>query len=226
MLIAKKCLIQKCESPECHKGLCEKHYKRQQRYGNVETVNRPKDWGAKSKHPLHRTWVGLHRIHRTDICERWKDFWKFVEDIKEAPPTPSRVYLRRKDSSLEYGPGNWFWYVPDPRTTLSNAEKAEIRKLKRQANRAKHRDNEFRRRYGVSLEWYEKKLEEQNHCCAICGRAETMEINGKPVRLAVDHCHDTSKARGLLCQACNRGLGFFRHNVDLLAKATAYFKRF
>lgn len=42
----------------------------------------------------------------------------------------------------------------------------------------------------------------------------------------VDHCHDTGKFRGWLCNRCNRGLGFFRDSVEGLECAIVYLKRF
>jgi Recombination endonuclease VII len=57
-------------------------------------------------------------------------------------------------------------------------------------------------------------------------RKENMEINGKTVRLAVDHCHDGGETRGLLCQLCNRGLGFFKHSKKRLLEAVVYLERF
>src|SRR5436305_10303350 len=65
--------------------------------------------------------------------------------------------------------------------------------------------------YGVTAEWYEAKLAEQNGVCAICGKPEKMVIKGKAVRLAVDHDEQTGRVRGLLCTACNRGIGMLKH---------------
>jgi hypothetical protein len=58
----------------------------------------------------------------------------------------------------------------------------------------------------------------QGNRCAICRVTE--EEHGK--LLALDHNHENGKARGLLCQQCNTGLGNFRDNVGLLTAAICY----
>ena len=86
---------------------------------------------------------------------------------------------------------------------------------------------DLRKQYGITLEDYYKMLEEQNHVCAICGRAEyaTDHRSGLPRALAVDHCHETGKVRGLLCTNCNRGLGKFNDNIERLANAIKYLSK-
>jgi hypothetical protein len=49
--------------------------------------------------------------------------------------------------------------------------------------------------------------------CVICGSEET---------LVVDHDHKTGNIRGLLCNHCNRGLGHFRDDPDVLEYARIY----
>lgn len=71
----------------------------------------------------------------------------------------------------------------------------------------------FLRKYGLSLEDYDRLLLAQGGCCGICGNA-----NGNK-RLAVDHDHTTGKVRGLLCDSCNQGLGFFKDSVERLEAA-------
>ena len=57
-----------------------------------------------------------------------------------------------------------------------------------------------------------------NPKCMICGVDEP--TNGKA--LAVDHCHNTGRFRGLLCVSCNAGVGMFKDTPSLLVAAASY----
>lgn len=76
--------------------------------------------------------------------------------------------------------------------------------------------------FGITLQEYGEKLVEQAGKCAICDRQETHMRNGKVKALAVDHCHETGKIRGLLCSDCNTGLGKFRDDPETLGSAIRY----
>lgn len=76
-------------------------------------------------------------------------------------------------------------------------------------------DNQLRNRYGISLEDYSSLFEKQDGCCAICNER-------KEKRLSVDHNHTTGSIRGLLCNNCNRGLGFFKDDLRILDLAIKY----
>mgnify|MGYP006369172057 CR=1 FL=1 len=57
-----------------------------------------------------------------------------------------------------------------------------------------------------------KEYKETHFVCEICGKTEN---------LCVDHDHKTKKFRGLLCQACNRALGWFENNKENIEKYLA-----
>lgn len=93
-------------------------------------------------------------------------------------------------------------------------------------NRGRKRVNDrkgyLKYEYGISVETYDELFRRQGGTCAICRRPETRVVNGKMLRLAVDHCHESTAVRGLLCYACNVGIGFLRHDPLILEAAASY----
>lgn len=83
------------------------------------------------------------------------------------------------------------------------------------------------RKRGLTVEIYESMIKAQNNLCAICNSPETRkEPNDNQIcRLAIDHCHTTNKARGLLCHNCNTGIGKFKDNIQTLESAIAYLRK-
>jgi hypothetical protein len=79
----------------------------------------------------------------------------------------------------------------------------------------------FRQRYGLAFGDYEKLLEQQNYCCAICDKphGET-----KGTRLYVDHNHTTGTVRALLCAGCNTIVGSLEDSR--LEKALNYIRKY
>lgn len=88
-------------------------------------------------------------------------------------------------------------------------------------NKDKFRNNKLLKDHGISLKEYNEWYYGQNKVCAIC------KGNQLPHReyLSVDHCHDTGKVRGLLCEGCNLGLGHFKDNIKALNNAIEYLRR-
>jgi hypothetical protein len=86
-----------------------------------------------------------------------------------------------------------------------------------------HRDN----KYGLSAGQFDAMLAAQGGRCAICGR----EFGEKTPHIDHDHACCSSKSscgrcvRGLLCQACNQGLGNFKDDPLRMAEAIAYISR-
>lgn len=69
-------------------------------------------------------------------------------------------------------------------------------------------------KYNMTVEELEIKKEQQQNKCAICYQLCD--------NFHIDHCHTTQKVRGLLCGACNKGLGLFKDNQSYLANAIDY----
>jgi len=82
----------------------------------------------------------------------------------------------------------------------------------------RHKNNKYKKRYGIDLETAEIMLLSQGGRCAICGT----EDPGRGTGFSVDHCHKTKFVRGMLCHNCNVGLGHFRDNVSFLNNAINY----
>lgn len=56
--------------------------------------------------------------------------------------------------------------------------------------------------------------------CEVCGKT----VSGKEKQ--VDHCHTTNKVRGILCVKCNRGLGNFDDDVEVIENLYNYIKKY
>jgi len=81
------------------------------------------------------------------------------------------------------------------------------------------RRGNYRRMYGVTIADYDALFTLQGGKCAIC---QSTDPGGGFQHFAVDHDHSTGRIRGLLCVACNRGLGLFRDDVATLGSAISY----
>ena len=78
------------------------------------------------------------------------------------------------------------------------------------AHPERRRAYHLKKMYGITPEDYDHLLLEQKGRCGIC-RAD--------VDLVVDHDHTTGRVRGLLCRRCNRTLGQFEDDRELLRRA-------
>lgn len=75
--------------------------------------------------------------------------------------------------------------------------------------------------YGVTREQYESMLSVQDHKCKVCGCNET-STRCTHGHLVVDHCHTTGKVRSLLCDMCNKTLGYTKDSIEQLQALIDY----
>lgn len=123
--------------------------------------------------------------------------------------------------------------VQDP--TFADAERSYARAYRERLKAsdpeqyiATVRETNLRVNYGVTVEWFEATLYEQDFRCAICKRHESEFVK----RFAVDHDHACCPGnkscgeciRGLLCISCNNGLGRFNDDLERMESAVSYLR--
>tara|TARA_R100001510_G_C7523268_1_gene117857 strand:- start:38 stop:481 length:444 start_codon:yes stop_codon:yes gene_type:complete len=77
----------------------------------------------------------------------------------------------------------------------------------------------LRREYGMP---------DKGYICPICNHTEEAVAgkgNTKNGAWVIDHCHITDTFRGWLCHKCNRSLGGFDDDEDMLGRAIDYLKK-
>lgn len=116
-----------------------------------------------------------------------------------------------------------------PYTNIEDKRKwaREYNKKYRKENPRKILSARLKRQYNMTLEQYDKILEEQENGCAICGS----EVTETPYFIDHDHkCCPGAKScgecvRGLLCMMCNSALGMLKDDPEIIASALKYIVR-
>ena len=86
---------------------------------------------------------------------------------------------------------------------------------------------QLKNRYRINHEIYYKMVKETGDTCMICGTDyKGMNKDESPnYHLVVDHQEKPFKVRGILCQNCNQGIGYLKHDKDILTSAIKYLER-
>ena len=94
------------------------------------------------------------------------------------------------------------------------------RDLPENKEKKKQYDSKYRiLKYGITLEEHAKMLIAQENKCMICQNIFSIDSD------IIDHNHDTSKVRALLCRYCNLMLGLFCDNIAIINSAIKYLTR-
>jgi hypothetical protein len=171
--------------------------------------------------------------------------------VKPTGPAPvGRIDAEGRECSRcrKYQP--WSEYSPNPYARLTkrqaacktcrNEKSREVVSADPEARRLAARRDYLLRKYGVTLEQYAELSERQEHKCALCRQPETVRrrqdrhgIVRTVDLLGIDHdhsCarHSSAKAcawciRGLLCDDCNRMLGFAEAKPLVAVRFSDYF---
>jgi hypothetical protein len=138
----------------------------------------------------------------------------------------SKVYCSRQDvvarRKEQESSGKWSSTREKYHSNPENRQKKTDR-LHTIDGQRKNRESNWKWRgiKDMTVEKYNTMLSSQNNCCCICGR----HMSEFKYNLAVDHDHSTGRARGLLCNNCNNGLGRFQDDIDILASAISYLQQ-
>lgn len=75
----------------------------------------------------------------------------------------------------------------------------------------------LKNKYGITKEQYDRMLNEQGGICFLCSC-----LPKEHQILSVDHQHESGHVRKLLCENCNRALGYMERDMEWTLKAIAY----
>lgn len=150
-----------------------------------------------------------------DCCNPWHKEMK-VERV----PGEGAIYRCGKCSRLlnaaAFGTYKNGRLRSDCKECRSSTEVQRVRDQTPEARAARARRH-LLNKYDLTPEEYADLLAGQGGACAICGAPPPPHR-----RLAVDHCHDTGRVRGLLCGHCNRALGLLGESPDRVLRAHTY----
>ena len=103
---------------------------------------------------------------------------------------------------------------------------SQYRKTHKAKNPNVDRDKHYKKRYGLTVEEYDKISASQNYVCAICSLPESkVKKNGIKLILVVDHDHSTGKVRQLLCNKCNIFIGHIETSNAPLSAYIEYLEK-
>jgi len=80
-----------------------------------------------------------------------------------------------------------------------------------------HKRN-LKHRYNLTPQSFISLVEAHDFKCAIC--EDQLDLENK--QFAGDPNHNTGEVRGMLCQACNKGIGLLKDNPSVLKRAATY----
>lgn len=154
-----------------------------------------------AKEATHESLPYGHR--RCSKCKNIKPLEAFVTD----PKCRGGYTFQCKDCARDYFAE---WRVKNPDKTKA------ARQRQRAYMKAYSRKWKLASKYNLTLDDYSHLLAFQSDNCPICHATPSERT------FHVDHNRDTGEVRGILCGPCNQAIGLLRHDLELLAAASAY----
>jgi hypothetical protein len=210
-----RCSVEGCENPALKRGWCGKHYERWKKHGDPTKVI------VKTKSLCEFPNCGRY-VAAFGLCEshnRQRVEGKPLSEIRSW-----RSHLERDEHGRKLCRVCLIW-LDESEFGRNNRHPDGLGYMCRKCNRDKNR----LANYGMTWAQYQEMLALQGGGCAVCGgQCSTGRL------LAVDHDHSCCPGyarscgrcvRGLLCAACNQGIGKFSDQPDRLRAAADYLER-
>lgn len=178
----------------------KREYDRQYRLKNKEKI---KQYRINNKDKIRETRLKYDEANKDKIKSQQISY---KENNKEKIKQYQIQYFIEHKEEIKQCPSN----SPENRKIVD--------KKYRDNNKNKIRGYKLIKNYGITLDEYNTMFDNQKGRCAICNTHQ--DILRK--RLVVDHDHNTNVVRGLLCDKCNRGLGHFNDDIEIITKAVEY----
>lgn len=102
--------------------------------------------------------------------------------------------------------------------SVHNSECIECRPIYRKKYAKVRKFNRLFEVYKINETEYQNLIRLQNNKCKIC----LNELKSKSIH--IDHCHETSLIRGVLCSRCNQAIGLLKDNLNSIERAYKYVK--
>ena len=106
-------------------------------------------------------------------------------------------------------------YPRDNKFFSGNLELPHVNRKCKECKRKYRLNHALLKSYSIDEDDKNNMIKKQDGKCYICG---------SDYKLVVDHDHKTNKVRKILCDTCNRGIGFLRENINILQSAINYLK--
>lgn len=149
-------------------------------------------------------------------CERGMEYYPCKRFCSRTCKSENRKKRRRQElidsGILVPAPKQSPKIISDPTMLYYRYEKMKLRS----------REKYMQQTFGITLEDAEK-LKNSVKNCPICG---TDKPQGRDKKFVIDHCAEKKKIRGVICNNCNQGIGFLKHDPQVLENAKNYIIKF
>ena len=156
---------------------------------------------------------GCHKnIIARGLCTNHYAKWRYANDPDYREKTKERNLARRaRPGEKERERARSKHRYDNDEAYRETLRKRHASRYERPEVRHKARDNALRKK-GFTSALFDLLLERQSGACAICARAveRTRRVHNSAY---ADHCHETGKARGVLCMICNTSLGLYEKHL-------------